>query len=416
MTRTNPRQPLWQRVKEEADYKTLGSAHDRQKLSTLADGARWEHGADAEKLATYAARHAAAQPAYDAAAARYAADDGDDDDRFAELPRIAKDVPRTFGGVDAPCAAAARAQASPAMPGWALRLIGMSAQPAEEDESGDKELYDRRRAERLARLLNIGNEHLPYAQGMNFVAASILSECERGGGADEALAFGLYCYALRDLGCEKLYGRRLPAALAALDLSLRRHAPALHAHLAGCGFDPQLYAVEWLSALFVVSVPRTLSLAVLDLLFAGVEDAPIRVAVAILRQAEKPLLRLKTLDDLVAGFKPAVRAVRPKLVLIDVLRVANRVPLLASPQSPKSARSNAVDTPFGEGVVTGVAAQGRVAVALTWGGRAALERRLVTSAPPPPPPDSSPSIPTARWTGSSPDVTWFRARADFADY
>ena len=98
MTRTNPRQPLWQRVKEEADYKTLGSAHDRQKLSTLADGARWEHGADAETLATYAARHAAAQPAYDAAAARYAADDGADDGRFAELPRIAKDVPRTFGG------------------------------------------------------------------------------------------------------------------------------------------------------------------------------------------------------------------------------------------------------------------------------------------------------------------------------
>ena len=130
----------------------------------------------------------------------------------------------------------------------------------EDDDCGDKEVYDRRRAERLARLLNIGNEHLPYAQGMNFVAASILSECERGGGADEALAFGLYCYALRDLGCEKLYGRRLPAALAALDLSLRRHAPALHAHLAGCGFDPQLYAVEWLSALFVVSVPRTLSL------------------------------------------------------------------------------------------------------------------------------------------------------------
>ena len=89
---------------------------------------------------------------------------------------------------------------------------------------------------------------------------------------------------------------------------------------------------------------------------------------------------------------------------------------LASPASPKSARTNAVETPFGEGVVTGVAAQGRVAVALTWGGRAALERRLVTSAPPPPPPDSSPSIPTARWTGSSPDVTWFRARADFADY
>ena len=63
---------------------------------------------------------------------------------------------------------------------------------------------------------------------------------------------------------------------------------------------------------------------------------------AILRQAEKPLLRLKTLDDLVAGFKPAVRAVRPKLVLIDVLRVANRVPLLASPQSPKSARTRAM--------------------------------------------------------------------------
>ena len=50
MTRTNPRQPLWQRVKEEADYKTLGSAHDRQKLSTLADGARWERHLGANHL------------------------------------------------------------------------------------------------------------------------------------------------------------------------------------------------------------------------------------------------------------------------------------------------------------------------------------------------------------------------------
>jgi hypothetical protein len=141
----------------------------------------------------------------------------------------------------------------------------------------------------------------------------------------------------------------------------------------------------------------------------------VRVAVAILRAAERPLLKLRTLDDLVAGFKSAVRAVRPKVVLIDALRVSNRVPLLAS--SPKGARTNAVGTPFGSGVVTGVASHGRVAVALHWGGRAALDRSLVSSAPPPPPPDSPPAAPpTARWTGSSPDVTWFRARADFADY
>ena len=148
---------------------------------------------------------------------------------------------------------------------------------------------------------------------MNFVAASILSECERGGGADEALAFGLYCYALRDLGCEKLYGRRLPAALAALDLSLSGTRPRCTRTSRVLRLrPPALRRRVALGAASSSSVPRTLSLAVLDLLFAGVEDAPIRVAVAILRQAEKPLLRLKTLDDLVAGFKPAVRAVRPK--------------------------------------------------------------------------------------------------------
>lgn len=428
MTRTNPRQPLWQRVREEADYRTLGSADDREKLQALARGARWENLADPARLASYAARFTEAKPAYEAAATRYGESDGEatvcgDADhvaRFGDLSRIAKDVPRTFGGVDA--APQARTHAAPVLAErWARKLLAWSGRgwvapdPVEEEEEDDKAAYDRSRAERLAQVLNITNEHVPYAQGMNFVAASILSECERGGSHDEARAGGLYCYVLRDLGCEKLYGRRLPTALAALDLSLRRHVPILHAHLSGCGFEPQLYAVEWLSALFVVSFPRTLSLAVLDLLFAGLEDAPVRVAVAILRAAERPLLKLRTLDDLVAGFKSAVRAVRPKVVLIDALRVSNRVPLLAS--SPKGARTNAVGTPFGAGVVTGVASHGRVAVALHWGGRAALDRSLVSSAPPPPPPDSPPAAPpTARWTGSSPDVTWFRARADFADY
>ena len=78
------------------------------------------------------------------------------------------------------------------MPGWALRLMNGA-------DCGRGRRQRRQGALRPAargapaRLLNIGHsEQLPYAQGMNFVAASILSECERGGGADEALAFGLY--------------------------------------------------------------------------------------------------------------------------------------------------------------------------------------------------------------------------------
>lgn len=39
------------------------------------------------------------------------------------------------------------------------------------------------------------------------------------------------------------------------------------------GFEPQLYAVEWFSALFTISTPRALSLALLDLVFARFDEA-----------------------------------------------------------------------------------------------------------------------------------------------
>ena len=70
---------------------------------------------------------------------------------------------------------------------------------------------------------------------------------------------------MSELHAERLYGRSLATCLAALELSLKRHAPAVHAHLKSLDFEPQLYAVEWFSALFVVSLPRALSLCALDL-------------------------------------------------------------------------------------------------------------------------------------------------------
>ena len=351
-------------------------------------------------------------------AARSGSDDGE---RFPHLGKIAKDVPRTFGGIPAPEAAwgAPRPGAfslSGAAERWARTYLrwdfGEPPRPPDAPAASAG-----KRARRLARMLNVGSELFGYKQGMNFVAGTLLTECEALG-RGEGVAFALYAYLLRQLHVERLYGRSLATYLAALELALRRHAPRLHAHLRSEGFEPQLYGVEWFSALFVISVPKVLSLCLLDLVYARVEDAPLRLAVAVLKNSEADLLALRSFDDLVAHFKDTVRRVRPRQVLVELVaaRAQRRVDTLRAlgggssrpdwrppgsganamlaASAPATRRANAVATPFGAGAVVGLGPDGVVAVKLDWGGVARVPKALVDLDGPPPP--ASPNVPAPR--------------------
>ena len=166
--------------------------------------------------------------------------------------------------------------------------------------------------------------------------------------------------------------------------------------------------------------------------YARVEDAPIRLAVAVLRAASPELLKLRSLDELVANFKGVVRRVRPRRVLLEFLGVRARPGGTLRALAPVSRRapaprddddagtgdgdvtpprmespSHGVATPFGRGVVAGLAEGGRVRVRLDWGAVARLPREIVSldsaAAPPPPPPAAASPV--------------FTTHADFAgDY
>ena len=171
----------------------------------------------------------------------------DAEDRFPHLSKIAKDVPRTFGGIQADDAAWAsaskRESSSSSLNLSALTLGGAAEQwaktylrwgvaaPPEAHGDGDRRRRPRRSQRkgrdddaaprrrdfrRLARVLNVGSELFGYAQGMNFVAGTLLTECEAAG-RGEGLAFGLYAYLLRQLHVERLYGRSLATSPAAFE-------------------------------------------------------------------------------------------------------------------------------------------------------------------------------------------------------
>jgi len=116
-----------------------------------------------------------------------------------------------------------------------------------------------------------------------------------------------------------------PRYLAAFELATRRHCPRLHAHLRSEGFEPQLYGVEWFSALFVISVPKILSLCCLDLLYAKFDDAPLRPAPRGSTSLQLPLALIPRPKN--RAWKPTERG--------GFEKVATRLAAQASP-SPSS--------------------------------------------------------------------------------
>jgi len=178
----------------------------------------------------------------------------------------------------------------------------------------------------LARILTAGTRLFgEYKQGMNFVAAVILREKPHA-----PTAFALFAYLMHDLRMKDLYGRPLAVYLARFAATLSVHAPRADGCLRRLDFEPQYYAVEWFSALFCISVPKLLSLAILDLVFARIPDTPLRVATGLLRTLD--LSSFATFDEIALRFKPLVRA---KANAPDALLAALDVHTDADLPSPK---------------------------------------------------------------------------------
>lgn len=98
-----------------------------------------------------------------------------------------------------------------------------------------------------------------YVQGMNFVAAAVLLQCEE----DERRAFSFFArllssptHRLRDLYLPALPGLHL--RLQQFHALLHEFRPQLAAHLDALDLRPAMYAQEWFLTLFAYSLPLSL--------------------------------------------------------------------------------------------------------------------------------------------------------------
>mmetsp|Transcript_14091 Transcript_14091/g.17555 ORF Transcript_14091/g.17555 Transcript_14091/m.17555 type:complete len:482 (+) Transcript_14091:67-1512(+) len=443
---------LWESLWQESEEAGNGSVLDRMKLGLLSRGMRWEEiAADSNLLAQHRQNYDLGLPRAQRAWISYrraeitrniqdsdssntssSEDDdtdglSDDESFFTEeeeddndlmnnqnkeeenqvLEHIFKDVPRTYSGLwietepfstnrqldtlssQASFSLVAKKYFKNYLP---LSALNVSPLPTKKQK--------RRRERILAHLLILASKKFGYCQGMNFVCAAIVLENEKKRSPRDAYA--LYAYLLKELKLDRLYGRSLASYLGALRCCLEREVPNIAKLFEALNFEPQLYAVEWFSALFTVSVPKALSLCILDLIFVQFRDAPLRLAVGILKANEKEILALEpNFDVLVANFKRIIRNTHVKTAILAAIACAPAFPTcdvlnaLAAPAIPASrflppahitTKQPDVDTPYGPGVIAKVRkestssnddASAILVVNLDWGATAYLENHQV---------------------------------------
>lgn len=157
-----------------------------------------------------------------------------------------------------------------------------------------------------------------YCQGINFIAASVLLQT-----ASIQSSAIILNFLLKHRKLEILFDPRYSALLDYMKIfekRLRKYVPNVYHHFKKCDFTTVSYAIEWFTTCFIVTCPGELSLCVLDLLMAGVEDAMLRVGLGLLKVLESKLVKLD-FEGLHQKFKHLVATVDPYDVMVQALPI-----------------------------------------------------------------------------------------------
>lgn len=179
-------------------------------------------------------------------------------------------------------------------------------------------LNEKEYSESLKSVLIAATHERRYCQGFNFLAALfILSE------SGDKESFTLLCFLLRQRHLEVLFNPTyscLMEYMKVFEKRLRRHNRGVYSRFKAIGFEPVCYAIEWFTTCFIVSSPSSgeLSSCVIDMLLLGMQDAMLRVGLAVIDCLEPQILPLD-LEDLQLKFKALTRQVDVVNVLARAL-------------------------------------------------------------------------------------------------
>jgi len=172
-----------------------------------------------------------------------------------------------------------------------------------------------RRYEACKRLLRTTAAMLPnigYCQGMNYLAAFLLSVLE------EREAFVVLLCLLERLPAniysndpEALRLARL-AQQERIQTALANERPALAEHLTVICLDLNLFLPRWLSALYIDVIPMPAAYRLIDrVLAADGSDAPSRLALAVICKAETQLMEVTEIEDALEVLNNSIVDVQP---------------------------------------------------------------------------------------------------------
>ncbi|CCF58699.1 hypothetical protein KAFR_0F01030 [Kazachstania africana CBS 2517] len=130
-----------------------------------------------------------------------------------------------------------------------------------------------------------------YTQGMAFIAAPLLLNCE-----SEADAFGLLVVLMKNYGLREFFLEEMPGLMLTLyqfDRLLEETSPVLFNHLTREGVRSSMYATQWFLTLFAYKFPLEFVLRILDVVFVEGVESTFKFAVNLMLKNQLQMLELK---------------------------------------------------------------------------------------------------------------------------
>ena len=158
-------------------------------------------------------------------------------------------------------------------------------------EEDDKILVAKERIKNVLRAFVLANKRVSYVQGMNFIARSILKNCNN----DESEAFAQLLALYEFYGYDEMASNdlgRLKICLFQLENLIRLHLPNLHQHFAAENVNTIMYASGWFMTIFTRNdvLSPSLSLEVVKKFFLFGWPILFKVSLAVLAALERMLL------------------------------------------------------------------------------------------------------------------------------
>lgn len=143
----------------------------------------------------------------------------------------------------------------------------------------------------LLKVYSVYDPDVGYTQGMGFITAPLLLNCQ-----SEADAFGLLIVIMKNYGIREFFMPEMPGLMLLLyqfDRVLEENSPTLFNHLAREGIKSSMYATQWFLTFFAYKFPLEFVLRIFDIiLFEGYESI-LKFAVNLMLKNSDIMINLK---------------------------------------------------------------------------------------------------------------------------